>query len=105
MRIKSKYMTANMRITNVRREGKDLVVEGLVKEFMPMVVKVDFDDVKAMSKVMARRRPRLRQSLRDMVSRIGRPREAAQTDTHDQGKVMDFTVVEERQSSRESPKT
>ena len=101
-------MTANMRITNVRREGKDLVVEGLVKEFMPMVVRVNFDDAKAMSEVVARRRPRLRQGLRSVVSRIRRRvRPVAQRApaVHEQpNNVMDFAPIEGHSSKPEQTK-
>lgn len=46
MRIESKFLTADVRITSVSIEAGRLVSEGLVKEALPVRVKVGLGDLK-----------------------------------------------------------
>ncbi len=52
MKIVSKFLTADMRVTSVRLQGRSIVVEGLVKEFMPMTVEIDAADVREFARVL-----------------------------------------------------
>jgi len=40
MRVVSKFLTAEVRVTKLSLEGRKLRVEGLVKDFMPMTVEL-----------------------------------------------------------------
>ncbi len=71
MKIVSKFLTADVRMTRLTLRGRTVVLEGLVKEFMPMTVEVDAADVRAflavaavpLRDVVARRLTRLRDRL------------------------------------------
>ena len=52
MKIVSKFLTADMRVTSVRLQGRSIVVEGLVKELMPMTVEIDAADVREFARVL-----------------------------------------------------
>ncbi len=45
MRVVSKMLTADVRIVSVRLEGRKVVVEGMVKEIMPMTVEMQPADL------------------------------------------------------------
>ena len=44
MRVVSKFLTADVRIVRATLQGRRLVVEGVVKEMMPMTVEMDAAD-------------------------------------------------------------
>jgi len=48
MRVVSKFLTADVRIVRVTLAGRKMVVEGLVKEFMPMTVEMSPADARQM---------------------------------------------------------
>ncbi len=54
MRVVSKFMTADVRIVRVTYEDGQIVVEGMVKEFMPMTVKMGPSDVAEMAMAVSR---------------------------------------------------
>ncbi len=62
MRVESKFLTADVRITAVSLKERHVVVEGLVKEFMPMTVYVGLDDLRLMAHVLL-------QPVRDRIER------------------------------------
>ncbi|MCZ7680781.1 MAG: hypothetical protein M5U28_19215 [Sandaracinaceae bacterium] len=69
MKVVSKFLTAEVRIVRVAIEGRQLVVEGMVKEIMPMRVEMGLDDAKLMARALVA-------GLRERLA--GRPsREAA----------------------------
>jgi hypothetical protein len=45
MRIESKFLTADAEVVAIRVEGGELVLEGRVKGFMPMVIRVGRADI------------------------------------------------------------
>ncbi len=53
MKIISKFLTAEMRVTSVRLERRTVVMEGIVKEFMPMTVEIDASDIRELIRVLA----------------------------------------------------
>ncbi len=53
MKVISKFLTADVRITAVAYKDGQLEVQGLVKEFMPMTVQVGFDDLREMLQLVA----------------------------------------------------
>ena len=53
MKVISKFLTADMRITAVAFEGKKVVLKGLLKNFMPMTVEVDLHDVVQLLRVVS----------------------------------------------------
>ena len=54
MRVVSKFLTADVQITRVGLAGGKLVVEGMVKGFMPMTVELGPGDVTGMARVLSR---------------------------------------------------
>ncbi len=70
MRIESKFLTANVRITNVSVKDGRLAIEGLVKNALPVKVKVDLDDLKdVLGAIATDARGRLGNFLRNPFSR------------------------------------
>ena len=64
MKVISKFLTAEVRITKVTLAGRKIVVEGMVKELLPMTVELSADDVRTMVlAVAAPLRERLAQRL------------------------------------------
>ena len=53
MKIISKFLTAEVRLTSLELRGRTVVLQGLVKEFMPMTVEVDWADVSAFWRLAA----------------------------------------------------
>ena len=51
MKVISKFLTAEVRIVRVRLAGRTMVVEGLVKELMPMTVELTPRDLREMLRV------------------------------------------------------
>lgn len=51
MKIISKFLTADVEIVGARLEGRKIIIEGMVKGFMPMTVETDFGDVVQMIRV------------------------------------------------------
>lgn len=47
MRVVSKFLTADVRLIKMSLAGRKLVVEGTVKEMMPMTVELSLEDVRA----------------------------------------------------------
>ncbi|MBI4613822.1 MAG: hypothetical protein HY720_09450 [Planctomycetes bacterium] len=45
MKITSKFLTAEARIMSAKIEKRKLVIEGLVKEFMPMTIEIGGKDL------------------------------------------------------------
>lgn len=75
MRIESKFMTADVRLTTARLEGNKLVTEGLVKEFMPVKMEMDPQDVRLLLRLlldplMNRIRVALPKPLRGLLSQF-----------------------------------
>jgi hypothetical protein len=54
MRVVSKFLTADVQITRVGLAGGKLVMEGMVKGFMPMTVELGPGDVTGMARVLSR---------------------------------------------------
>lgn len=52
MRIESKFLTADVRLTGARFENRKLVTEGLLKEFMPVVVEMEAADMRLMARLL-----------------------------------------------------
>lgn len=48
MRVVSKFLTADVRIVRVSLAGRTMVVEGVVKEIMPMTVELSPGDLREM---------------------------------------------------------
>lgn len=61
MKVISKFLTADVEIVGARLEGRTLIVEGMVKGFMPMTVETDLGDVVQM----------IRLALQPIRERIG----------------------------------
>lgn len=53
MRVESKFLTADARITSVTVKDRSVIMEALVKEFMPMKVEMSPADFKQVAKLMA----------------------------------------------------
>lgn len=53
MKIISKFLTADVRLTQVELRGRTVVMQGLVKEFMPMTVEVEVADLKTLAQLVA----------------------------------------------------
>ncbi len=62
MHIASKFLTAPIRVTGIRWKDGKLLVEGLIKDYLPMTVEMGLPDVR--DAAMAAIRP-----LRDRVAR------------------------------------
>lgn len=54
MRIESKFLTADAEVLSMRLEARQLVLEGRVKGFMPMVIRVGVDDARAFARLLGR---------------------------------------------------
>jgi len=54
MKIESKFLTADAEILAIRIEGREMVLEGRVKGFMPMVIRVSPDDLRAFAQILRR---------------------------------------------------
>lgn len=54
MKVISKFLTADVRIVEVRWDDGKVVIEGSVKEFMPMTVELSPDDIKYAVQLLAR---------------------------------------------------
>lgn len=54
MKVVSKLMTADVRMVRVRLDGRRLVLEGVVKEIMPMTVELEPRDVIAFASAVTR---------------------------------------------------
>ena len=52
MKIESKFLTADAEVVSVRIEGREVVLEGRVKGFLPMVIRVGPDDARALLKAL-----------------------------------------------------
>jgi hypothetical protein len=63
MRVVSKFLTADVRVVSVRLEGRKVVVEGVVKEMMPMTVEMDVGDAGQMALALVG-------PLRDRIRRL-----------------------------------
>ncbi len=61
MKVISKFLTADVEIVAVRIEAGKLVVEGMIKGFMPMRVETDLSDIAQMIRVAS-------QPLRERVA-------------------------------------
>ena len=59
MRVESKFLTADVRIVSVQLHGRRLVVEGLVKGFLPMRVEVGPEDLRVLLEPLRQRLHRL----------------------------------------------
>lgn len=53
MRVVSKFLTADVRITRVAFEGRKVVIEGLVKQMLPMTVQLEPADALEMLRAVA----------------------------------------------------
>lgn len=51
MKVVSKFLTADVRIVRVRLAGRTMILEGLVKELMPMTVELAPSDLREMLRV------------------------------------------------------
>lgn len=51
MKVVSKFLTADVEIVAARLEGKKVVIEGMIKGFMPMRVETDLTDFVTMIRV------------------------------------------------------
>ncbi len=62
MKIESKFLTADAEVVSIRLEGREVVLEGRVKGFLPMVIRVGPDDARAFIRALV-------QSARTAVAR------------------------------------
>lgn len=70
MKIESKFLTADAEVLALRIEGRVMVIEGRVKGFMPVVIRVGPEDLRALARLLT---ANARASVRAAVSRhIGR---------------------------------
>lgn len=86
MNIVSKFLTAEARITSVTYRNGSIVVEALVKEFMPMTVEMTRADLKVATKMLAepvfsRIEPRLPRFVSSALRRRLRPEPTQQPST------------------------
>ena len=61
MKINSKFLTADVRLTSISLKNGKIEMSGLVKEFMPIEIEVSFADVRATAQLVGaelRRVPR-----------------------------------------------
>ena len=80
MKVISKFLTAEVRITKVTLAGRKIVVEGMVKELLPMTVELAADDIRTM--VLAATAPlreRLARRLPGRLAALGAPPEGRPT--------------------------
>lgn len=52
MKIVSKFLTADVRLTRISLKGGKIEMTGLVKEFMPIEIEVSLSDVRATAKLV-----------------------------------------------------
>lgn len=52
MKINSKFLTADVRLTRISLKDGKIEMSGLVKEFMPIEIEVSFSDVRATAKLV-----------------------------------------------------
>ena len=62
MKIESKFLTAEAEVVSIRLEGREIVLEGRVKGFLPMVIRVGPEDARTLLKALV-------QSARTAVAR------------------------------------
>jgi len=51
VKVISKFLTADVRLVRVRLAGRTMIVEGLVKELMPMTVELSPSDIREVLRV------------------------------------------------------
>lgn len=54
MKIESKFLTADAELVSIRIEGREMVLEGQLKGFLPMVIRIGPGDLRAFAKALAR---------------------------------------------------
>jgi aspartyl/asparaginyl-tRNA synthetase len=67
VKINSKFLTADVRLTRISLKDGKIEMSGLVKEFMPIEIEVTFADVRATARLV---RDELRQVPRRAIERV-----------------------------------